>query len=61
MINIQGVPDVLERWENPIFPGLEERSAWRLFNAVTHALSGRVIEHAQATPKLHQILDQTVH
>jgi hypothetical protein len=57
VINIQRVPDVMAQWENPTFPDLDDRNAWRLFNAVTFALNGRVIENPQATPKLHRIID----
>ncbi len=57
VINIQRVPDVLEQWERPTFPGLEDRNAWRLFNAVTFALNGRVMDKPDATPRLHQIID----
>lgn len=57
VINIQRVPDVMAQWEHPTFPDLDDRNAWRLFNAVTFALNGRVIENPQATPKLHRIID----
>jgi len=57
VVNIQRVPDVMAQWENPTFPDLDHRNAWRLFNAVTFALNGRVIEHPKATPKLHRIID----
>ncbi len=57
VINIQRVPEVLEQWERPTFPDLEEPSAWRLFNAVTHALHGRVMDKPDATPRLHQVID----
>ena len=32
-------------------------TAWRLFNATTFALAGRIVENASVTPKLHQIID----
>lgn len=35
-LNVQRIPDVLEQWEKPTFPDLEERNVWRLFNSVTH-------------------------
>ena len=57
VINIQRVPDVMAQWEHPTFPDFDDRNAWRLFNAVTFALNGRVIENPQATPKLHRIID----
>jgi hypothetical protein len=65
IINVQRIPEVLHEWEEPRFEDFkEERSAWRLFNAATFALSGRVIEHVSATPKLHKIIDgvcETLH
>jgi len=57
VININRVPDVMAQWHEPSFPDLEEPSAWRLFNAVTYALRGRVMENPNATPKLHQVID----
>src|ERR1019366_1240721 len=64
VINIQRVPDVMREWATPSFPDLEQPTAWRLFNAVTHVLSGRVMDNPNATPKLHKIIDgvcETVH
>ena len=52
VINIQRVPEVMGQWERPTFPDLEEPSAWRLFNAVTHTLSGRVMDNPNSTPRL---------
>jgi len=57
VVNIQRVPDVLGQWEHPTFPDLEDRNAWRLFNAVTHSLNGRVMDKPEATPLLHKIID----
>lgn len=57
VINIQRVPEVIQEWDAPSFPDLEEPTAWRLFNAVTHALNGRVMERPDATPRLHQVID----
>jgi hypothetical protein len=57
VINIQRVPDVLKEWDQPSFNDLEDSSAWRLFNAVTYALQGRVMDNPNATPKLHQVID----
>jgi hypothetical protein len=64
VINIQRVPDVLKEWEKPSFPDLEEPTAWRLFNAVTHSLAGRVMDNPNSTPTLHRVIDgvcETVH
>ena len=60
VINLQRIPEVIEQWERPTFPDLDERNAWRMFNSVTYALSGRVLENAHATPKLHEIIDVCV-
>jgi len=61
VVNLQRVPDVMAQWEKPSFPDQEQPSAWRLFNAVTHALNGRVMDKPEATPKLHQIIDGVCH
>ena len=58
IINVQRIPDVLHEWDEPSFEEFQtERSAWRLFNAATYALTGRVVEKPQATPKLHKVID----
>jgi hypothetical protein len=58
IINVQRIPDVLHEWEEPSFDAFkDERSAWRLFNAATFALTGKVVENPAATPKLHKVID----
>jgi hypothetical protein len=58
IINIQRIPEVIGQWENPAFPEFaENRNIWRLFNAATYALTGRVVENANITPRLHQVID----
>ena len=57
IVNIQRVPEVLHEWEEPSFEEFNERNAWRLFNAATFALTGRIIENANLTPRLHQVID----
>jgi hypothetical protein len=58
IINVQRIPEVLHEWEVPSFDDFKgERSAWRLFNAATYALTGRVVEKPQATPMLHKVID----
>jgi hypothetical protein len=64
VINVTRIADVLKEWETPSFEGYDERNAWRLFNAATFALNGRIMENPASTPKLHQIIDgvcETVH
>jgi hypothetical protein len=59
VINLQRIGDVEREWQEPSFEEFqEERNVFRLFNAVTYALEGRILERRDATPKLHQILDQ---
>jgi hypothetical protein len=57
VINLQRLPDVLKEWENPSFEDFKERNAWRLFNSATYALTGRVVDRPEATPKLYKIID----
>lgn len=57
IINVQRIPEVLKEWEEPTFQDFDERNAWRLFNAATYALTGRVVENANITPRLHQVID----
>lgn len=57
VINIQRVPDVMREWDNPSFEGYEQPSIWRLFNAVTFALAGRVADNPSITSRLHEIMD----
>jgi hypothetical protein len=60
VINVQRIPDVLEHWEKPTFEEFKERrTAWRLFNAATYALTGRIVDRPNATPMLHEIIDAT--
>lgn len=55
-ITVTKIADVLAYYENPPFDW-GDRTAWRLFNAATYALSGRVVENPKATTELHGILE----
>jgi hypothetical protein len=57
VINVQRIADVQKEWEEPSFVGFEMRNAWRLFNAVTHALEGKVTMNPNSTQKLHEVID----
>jgi len=57
VINVQRIPDVLKEWETPSFEEFQERNAWRLFNAATFALIGKVVENTGLTPRLHKVMD----
>ncbi len=56
ILNVQRIADVEKQWQEPDYDW-GERTAWRLFNAATFVLSGKVLETPQATPKLHKIID----
>jgi hypothetical protein len=57
IIGVQRIADVAKEYDEPTFEEFAERNAWRLFNAATYALTGRVVENANITPKLHQVID----
>ena len=47
---------MVRQWEEPEYDW-GEKTAWRLFNATTHALDGRVAENPTVTQALHQVID----
>ena len=55
-INVTRIAEVLGFYENPPFDW-GERSAWRLFNAITYSLEGRIAENPAATRTLHDVID----
>ena len=57
VINVQRIADVIEQWDYPAYLEWGDRTAWRLFNATTSALAGKVVENADLTPRLHRIID----
>ena len=57
VINVQRIADVVEQWEYPAFLEWGDRTAWRLFNATTFVLAGRLVEHSDLTPRLHNVID----
>lgn len=58
VINVQRIATVLDQWGNPAHDW-GDKTAWRLFNATTFAIAGKVLENPGATTKLHQIIDAT--
>jgi hypothetical protein len=56
IIGVQRIADVVEQWERPTHDW-GGKTAWRLFNAATFALSGRVAEKPDLTKQLHQVID----
>lgn len=57
VINLQRIADVVAGWDDPPHPEWGERTAWRLFNATTHALAGRIAENPGITRRLHDVID----
>lgn len=58
IIGVQRIADVLEQWERPAHDW-GNKTAWRLFNAATFALSGKVAEKPDLTKQLHAVIDGT--
>ncbi|MEP2085058.1 MAG: DUF932 domain-containing protein [Bauldia litoralis] len=56
VINVQRIADVARQWDEPAYDW-GDRTAFRLFNAATFALNGKVVENSTATPRLHAIID----
>src|SRR5216683_2162953 len=48
VIGVQKIADVLRQWEEPSHDW-GDKTSWRLFNATTFALTGRVSENLRAT------------
>lgn len=59
VVNITALPDVWREWEEPSFDEFRDggHTAWRLFNAVTFVLTGKVVANPATTSQLHQIID----
>ena len=55
-ITVTRIAEVLGHYENPPFDW-GDRTAWRLFNAITHALDGRIAENPGTTARLHAVID----
>ena len=56
VIGVQRIADVLHQWEEPSHDW-GDKTGWRLFNAATLALTGKVSENPKVTSALHTILD----
>lgn len=56
VIGVQKIADMVEQWERPTHDW-GDKTGWRLFNAATHALTGRVSERPSVTADLHKIID----
>lgn len=63
VIGVQRIADVEQQWRKPEHDW-GDKSAWRIFNAATFALTGKVAETPSLTRQLHQVIDgvcETVH
>lgn len=58
VVGVQKIADVLKQWEEPSHDW-GDKTGWRLFNAATFALTGRISENPKATADLHKIIDGT--
>ena len=56
VINLTRISDVLTAYEEPPHDW-GDKTPWRLFNAATFALTGRVAENPAATRRLHDVID----
>lgn len=56
VIGVTRIAEVHDQWQRPAHDW-GERTAWRLFNAATFALAGKVAEKPAITRDLHQIID----
>jgi hypothetical protein len=56
IIGVQRIAGVLEQWERPAHEW-GAKTAWRLFNAATLALAGKVAEKPDLTKQLHKVID----
>lgn len=56
VFTVTKIAEVLGYFENPPFDW-GGRTAWRLFNAVSFALAGRVVENPKATTELTHVID----
>ena len=60
VINVQRIAQVAQQWEEPEHDW-GYKTAWRLFNAATFALNGKVAENPSVTGDLHRVIDGVCH
>lgn len=56
VIGVKAIPDVLHEWTAPSHDW-GAQTAWRLFNATTFVLAGKVLASPKRTSDLHAVLD----
>jgi hypothetical protein len=59
IIGVQAIGHVLKAYEEPPHDW-GSKTAWRLFNAATFALAGKVAERPNLTKQLHEVIDGVV-
>lgn len=59
VLNVTKIADVHEQWEHPAHDW-GEKTAWRLFNATTYSLTGKVAAEPHLTTTLHKVMDDIV-
>lgn len=58
VLPVTRIPEVIQEWREPRHPEFRDgRTAWRLFNAFTAILKGRLVELPQRTQALHGLMD----
>lgn len=58
VIGVQAIANVHQQWQEPTCDW-GDKTAYRLFNAATHVLTGKVAERPNVTADLHKIIDGT--
>jgi hypothetical protein len=56
VIGVQRIGEIIDQWENPSHDW-GDKTAWRLFNAATFALTGKVAERPDITKRVHEVID----
>ena len=56
VINLTRIAEVLSAYEDPPHDW-GDKTPWRMFNAATFALAGKVIENPTTTRRLHDVID----
>jgi hypothetical protein len=56
ILNVTRIPALLDQWNEPSCDW-GEKTAWRMFNAATFVLNGKVAEEPRHTRNLHKVID----
>jgi hypothetical protein len=58
-INLHRIPEIMGQWEKPAHDW-GDKTVWRMFNATTFTLTGKVAEKPRSTQVLHDVMDAIV-